>query len=151
MAGKFLSFRIRPNNITDQLRIWRQVSTPAHFNRAMNNIGRESVKILKQHTPVRTGRLRNSIRILNKTPGKGIDLRSGILIGSNLQYGRYIDQGTKASTGRYVPVLGRRVSTGVHPGIRARNFVQAARVPIEERARMIIEEFQKDWRKSLRV
>ena len=149
--AKFLSFRIRPNNLSDQLRRWRQVTTPAHFNRAMDKIGREGVRILKQHTPVRTGRLRNSIRILKKTPAKGIDLRTGIQIGSTLQYGRYVDQGTKASTGRYVPVLGRKITTGVHPGIRARNFVQAARIPIEERARMIIEEFQKDWRKSLRV
>jgi len=151
MTNKFLSFRIRPNNITNQLRLWRTVAAPAHFNRAMDKIGREGVRILKTHTPIRTGRLRNSIRILNKIPAKGVDLRSGILIGSRLQYGRYVDQGTKASTGRFVPVLGRRVSTGVHPGIRARNFVQAARVPIEERARMILEDFQKDWGKSLRV
>jgi hypothetical protein len=117
----------------------------------MDRVGIESVKILKLHTPIRTGLLRRSMGVLNKQPGKGLDLRSGLKIGSPLQYGSFVDQGTKSSSGRFVPILGRRVTTGTHPGVRPRNFVQAARVPIEEKARMILEEYEKEWRKSLRV
>jgi len=118
----------------------------------MGKVERESVTILKKYTPVSTGKLRNSMRSLSKTPaGQGIDLRSGIKIGSMLPYANYVDQGTNSSQGRYVPVLGRRITTGTHPGVRARNYVQAAIPKIEERTRMILERFEKDWRKGLRL
>lgn len=147
----FLTFNIRPKNVVNQLVQWRRIAGPEVFNRAMDKVGQEGVRILKLHTPIKTGLLRRSMGILNKQPGKGLDLRSSIKIGSHLDYGRFVDEGTKPSSGRFVPVLGRRIRTGTHPGVRPRNFVQRATTPIEEKARMLLEQYEKAWREKLRV
>jgi hypothetical protein len=143
--------RINPRNSVELLTLWRKSTSASVFNRAISKIERMSIKELKLRTPVRTGRLRNSMTTLLKTPSKGIDLRSGLKIGSRLPYGKFVDQGTKRSSGRYVPVLGRRVKTGSHPGVRARNFVQASKPIIEEKSKMILEQFMKEWRSKLRL
>lgn len=151
MTNKFLSIRVTPSNFNHLLKQWRVSDSRKTFNQILDKIGKQSITILKRHTPVSTGRLRNSMQVLSKNNASGIDLRSGIKIGSTLPYATWVDQGTKASPGRYVPVLGRRVTTGTHPGVRPRHYVEAAIPNIEERTRMLLERYEKDWRRSLRL
>jgi len=70
---------------------------------------------MRQEAPVRTGTLRDSIRI-PPTP-------SGYRVGPTHPKAIMIEQGTRPSRGKYVPKLGRRIKRGFHPGTRANPFV----------------------------
>jgi hypothetical protein len=153
MSNKFLTFRMSPSNAVEKLAQWRSLVSKSEFKKAINKIERDGIKILKSKTPVRTGRLRNSMTTIKKDSisGGGIDLRSGIVIGSRLPYANYVDQGVKQSSGRYVPALGRRITTGIHPGFRPRNFVSAAKPLIDESMKRTLEKFTSDWGRKLRL
>jgi hypothetical protein len=83
-------------------------------------------------------------------------MRSNIQVGTNLPYGKFIDQGPAPSEGRFVPVLGRRLITpgpgfGSHPGVRARNFISATKLEMDVKIGGMIAKFLNDWRRGLRL
>lgn len=153
MSNKFLTFRMNPSNAVAKLANWRSLVSKNEFKTAIDKIERDGIRILKSKTPVRTGRLRNSMTTIKKSSvsGGGLDLRTGVVIGSRLPYANYVDKGVKESSGRYVPALGRRITTGIHPGFRARNFVSAAKPLIEENMKKTLEKFTTEWGRKLRL
>ena len=153
MSNKFLSLRLRPGNAISRLVKWRTVQAREQLDQLMGKYEEFGIKTLKKYTPVKSGRLRNSITTIEKkkTSSGNIDMRSGITIGSRLPYGNFVDKGTKSSTGRYVPVLGRRISTGTHPGVRARNFTAVANKKIQSEGNRMFDQFGRNWRRSLRL
>ena len=44
-------------------------------------------------------------------------------VGTNVKYGRFLEEGTRSTPGRYVPKIGKRISTGTHPGIKPRPWM----------------------------
>ena len=149
--GKFFVLKIDPkdfatrfqkvkNNYSDQSRTLMEKS--ADF----------AAKVFKESVPVRTGRLRNSIRVMKKTSSRGFaDLRYGIEIGTPLNYYRFIDQGTRASPGRYVPFLGKRLIAeqggfGFHPGIKAQNITTSVQARVERDIGVNLEKTLRSWR-----
>ena len=95
------------------------------FIKQITKLQGDALRIVKRSAPIRTGRLRDSFKSNKK-------IRKSPLVGtievfSNLPYARFVDEGTKASPGRYVPEIDRRLTIsriGIHPGIRATNFLK---------------------------
>ena len=99
---------------------------PKFYDKFVKEIGNEAVRIMKTHTPIRTGAMRNSVKLNSKKTKRGrASLKANFTVGPTMFYSRFVDKGTKASTGRFVPQLGRRISMGTHPGVAARNFTES--------------------------
>lgn len=101
--------------------------------RELTEAGRQVVNRAKVLAPVRTGRLRSSIRA---EPPRIFSLRGSLTVGSDLEYAGFVNDGTRPhqikprrSGGvlRFV-VGGRVVYARVvnHPGTRARPFLDRA-------------------------
>jgi hypothetical protein len=45
------------------------------------------------------------------------------MVGTNVAYGKWLELGTHSSKGRFVKKLGRRISKGVHPGMKRRPWM----------------------------
>jgi len=87
--------------------------------------------------PYRTGRLKSSIQV------KVGDMEA--TVGPTVDYAPYLEYGTRASPGRYVPAIGKRLvnpahpSFGMHPGIKPQPFVEPTRVEMEAFGRRVAE------------
>ena len=108
----------------------------------------EAKEIVKRKIPIRTGRTRRSItarRELNVNTTSGriiISSRSGVL--------KFLDKGTKPSPGRFIPILGRRIRTGTHPGIRGLNIIANAKKDIENLSKKSIKDMKRAFKKSVK-
>lgn len=114
----------------------------------MLDFQRDSKEAFKSVIPVRTGRTRRSVtskRKLNKTRLKG-----EIVISSRSPVIRFLDKGTKPSPGRYVPILGRRIKTGMHPGIRGTNIIDKARKDIDNIGKTSIKNINRQWKRAIK-
>jgi len=79
-----------------------------YYHHGSGNLGNAChVRMLNGSLTVSMGKL---YHIHKHMPGRGKAY-------SIWEYGKYIRDGTKASPGKYVPVLGVRVKTGSHPGV----------------------------------
>ena len=124
------------------------------FNRRVQNaIAYEFLQSLRQHAPVRTGRLRSSIVLLRKGPTIEFGME---------EYGIYVDQGTRphmifprrAKVLRFIPegeaepVFARYVK---HPGIQPTYWIGRATKTAKERLRFRLQQIIKqELRKNLR-
>lgn len=112
----------------------------AELNRTITNAtrtelreaGRQVVNRAKVLAPVRTGRLRSSIRA---EPPRILSLRGSLTVGSDLEYAAFVNDGTRPHEIRprtkqvlKFTVGGRTVYAKVvhHPGTRARPFLDQA-------------------------
>ena len=91
------------------------------------------VRDLKQggYVPFKGGKLKESIRPAF-TP-----LRS--VIQPHKNYAIWVHDGTDPSPGRYVPAIGKRVKTGMHPGIKGVPFMDIA---MQRKKREVEKEFE---------
>lgn len=64
--------------------------------RALEEIGLAAERFAKQETPVDTGRLRNSMTHAISTSEKAV------YVGTNVEYGPYIEMGTRRYKGRHM-------------------------------------------------
>ena len=150
MVKPFISLTIRPRNFTALFRLLTS-DYKKHGRKSADEVAAFAQKTMKALVPVRTGRLRNSIMIFSKTTrGGATDLRSTIRVGSRLSYAGFVDKGTKSSSGRFVPALGRRIHTGTHPGVRPRNFVEKTKVKTDKFVNKSIRKVFKKWARSWR-
>lgn len=88
-----------------------------------------TLDILQKNTPVRTGKLKRSE--IRNVFGKRATVQS------TSGYGGFVNDGIRPSPGRFVPAIGKRIRTGMHPGFRGRHFKERT---IDE-ANPIIKEF----------
>lgn len=112
----------------------------AQLNRVMTNASREELREASRQVvnrakvlaPVRTGRLRSSIRA---EPPRIFSLRGSVKVGSDLEYAAFVNDGTRPHTIRprtkqvlRFQVGGRVVFAKVvnHPGARANPFLDRA-------------------------
>jgi len=106
---------------------------------------------MRNVVPMALGNLRNSIDIFKReTAGGETDIRSKVIVGSDLYYASFVDKGTKPSPGRFVPVLGRRLVTkrpgfGMHPGIKPANFIDKTNDRVNEYVGRKIDELLNRW------
>jgi len=145
------AFRVKiiPRNITRRLGKARNQLRP-RIQAMVLDLGNFGVVTMRSLVPVKTGRLRASVTMLSKSSGSGIDLRSSVKIGSNLPYAAAQDLGAKASEGRFVPVLGRRITTGTHPGFPGTGFSAETQRRILAKADIAIEKMFKQWKQDIR-
>jgi hypothetical protein len=153
-----LNFRVEltPRDIKSHLTKFQTNIPRRELDTFMRRIAKETEITMKKKVPVRSGKLRNSIKTITRDTKSGqVDLRSKIQVGTRLPYARYIDQGTKSSPGRYVPFLGRRLVVnrpgfGLHPGVRGRNFLRDTKREMDGKSRDMINDFVKSWGEKLR-
>lgn len=78
------------------------------LEQALISIGMTAETYAKDGCPVDTGRLRNSIT-------HDYDSRS-VAIGTNVEYGKWVELGHHQEAGRFVPKLGKRLVRDFVPG-----------------------------------
>ncbi len=74
----------------------------------------------KRNSPVDKGRMKASIS--QKVSERALE--GEVAVG--VKYRIYVHEGTKPSPGRYVPAIGKRIKTGMHPGQKANPFLRNA-------------------------
>jgi len=121
------------------------VALPGKMKREIDDFASEIAvggrRAVKKHVPVRTGRLRESIKsgVVSRVSGSAIPEKV-VVIYSDSSYWHHVVFGTEPSHGRYVPAIGKRLVTGVrvlasgfiqtgmdigiHPGIRPNRFFE---------------------------
>lgn len=155
-AGRKGAVTISPRDFRRRMVRLLRSDYPKLYDRFVNEISEEAVRIMKTLVPVRSGRLRDSVMIRKKSKkGGGADRRANIEIGPTVFYGRYVDQGTQPSSGRYVPELGRRLTSGMHPGIKGRFFTDATAREIGPKindfySRFSMRPFKKRWGRKIK-
>ena len=88
-------------------------------------MGAHGFHFMRGIAPRRTGRLVESIQ----TEGS----ESRMVVGPTVHYAPFVEYGTRASPGRYVPAIGKRLVDaslpyfGWHPGIEGQHFVDKTR------------------------
>ena len=149
MAKPRFKVTIVPKNISAQLGMARRRLRP-RVRQLVTELANFGVTTMKTLVPIRSGRLRDSIKVMGKSAGGGFDLRSTVFIGSNLPYAAAQDTGSRPSSGRYVPVLGRRIQSGRHPGIKGRDFSRETTRRILEKSTSATQRMISRWRGDLR-
>ncbi len=149
MARQAFRVRITPRDIRKSLGRARKQLRP-HVQKMVKELADFGVSTMRANVPVRTGRLRTSIRILSRSSSGGFDLRSSIFIGSILPYAAAQDIGAKPSSGRYVPDLGRRISSGRHPGFKGRNFSAITQRALLDKSRVAIDKLVAKLKRDVR-
>ncbi len=131
---KFFSIKINPRNFEGKLKFIEKSLLPI-FKQTTDQVANSAVIRMKaiiksSYIRQRTGTLINSVGIIRKiTASGGTSLRSRVLVGATARHASYHDGGTKPSSGRFVPFLGRKLITkrggfGIHPGVRAIKFTE---------------------------
>ncbi len=87
--------------------------------RNFRGTSRRALDIVKASTPVHSGNLKKSIKVLSHRIYTKKD--NGVIaveftIGSNLDYAEYPSRLVYPSQGRYVRAIQKRIKLGVHPG-----------------------------------
>ena len=104
-------------------RAWKEKTEAfkAAVRRALEEVGALIKDEMQGNAPFRTGALRSSIQVQVE------DTRA--LIGPTVKYAPYVEFGTQASPGRYVPAIAKRLVNpalphfGMHPGIKGQYYV----------------------------
>lgn len=89
------------------------------YQNIVRRAGLRAVEVMKRLSSHKTGRLRNSIQLKIEP----LNARVGPTVG----YATYLEHGTRASPGRYVKAIGKRLVNpprGMHPGIKPHPFVK---------------------------
>ena len=152
MAPGFFVLKVTPSNFASRFTKVRN-SYNSKSREAIDSIAEYAKLTWQLAVPVKTGKLRNSIQVKSKKTTLGVtDLRSEIIIASSVPYFDYIDRGTKESPGRYVPVLGKRLTNfpdsadfGFHPGIVARNITDGVQRKIEKETGIRLNKMLRSW------
>lgn len=97
-------------------RVRRKIDSGAvktELEKTGKNVGAQSLKILKNNTPVDTGGLRQSWTAEGPNyAGKAWTIK---LI-NNAEYASFVEEGHRQTPGRYVPAIGKRLVASWVPG-----------------------------------
>ncbi len=145
----FVVVTMKPRNLGIKLSNFDR-KVRKHYRRFVESTVEFTKLTMKDLVPVNTGRLRESIIVIQKNIADGgTDLRSNAIVGSLLRYASFVDKGTKPSSGRYVPFLGRRLTTGIHPGTPPAGFIQGTKDRVDQildlKGKSLIRTIQRDF------
>ena len=89
------------------------------------NTKRIMIEILKHKAPKDTGKFASTIRSYRETVRKsnGVNYHR-FVVGPTAPNSIFIIRATKASPGRYVPAIRKRIKSGMHPGTAANPFLE---------------------------
>lgn len=102
---------------------WKKVTKDFEkdFRQIVKKVESRGLKFVRRNVPVSTGRLRDSFRSTSKINSR---LEGRVTISSPLRYAEFVNRGTAPSLGAYIPILDRRIRTGVHPGIIGTRYLE---------------------------
>ncbi len=101
-------------------------------------ISRKVVSILKSEAPVRTGRFRESIKVLSSIKQPGDNFTALEVIGPTAPHSKFVVRRTKASPGGYIPAIDARIKSGNHPGTKANRIIHRSINTINAEAQRIL-------------
>ena len=94
-TSKTASVVISPRDFRVKMQQILKTDYAKFYDRFVDEISEEGVRIMKTLAPIRSGTLRNSIKVkIKQKKGGGADRRANVTIGPTVFYGRYVDQGT---------------------------------------------------------
>lgn len=106
------------DKLTVDIERLRQGSSVRWPKEILDTAGEMMKDSIVDEAPGRTGELKDSVRVETTK-----DTRT-VIVGA--PHGRFVNDGTGPSPGRYVPAIGRRLvrgtNIGMHPGTRATHF-----------------------------
>jgi len=114
---------VHPKNLGSKLQRWQYRDIPNYTNLLFEKVIIQTLAIMKEEAPVKTGRLRESIQIKTKQKHGTRDRRYKVSIGPTAYYAKFVEKGTAPSMGRFVAAIEKRVRWGMHPGTRANPFI----------------------------
>ncbi len=104
----------------------------------IERISRSVVTILKSEAPVRTGRFRESIKVLQAIRRPGDNFTALEVIGPTAPHSKFVVRRTKASPGGYIPAIDARIKSGNHPGTKANRIIHRSINKINAEAQRIL-------------
>jgi len=105
----------------------------------VSRIEKMAVRVLKRAAPVKTGRFKNSIRVVQSARRESSGVFQGFVkIMPTALHSMFVIKRTKASPGVYVPKFDARSRFGRHPGTKSNNFISANKPLIIQQAQGII-------------
>lgn len=106
----------------------------------INRIQNATLKILKRAAPFKSGRFRNSIRIVESSRRESGGIFQGFVkIKPTAPHSKFVIKKTRPSQGAYVPSLHKRIKFGQHPGTASNNFISANKPLIIKKAQAIVD------------
>ncbi len=106
----------------------------------INRIQKMTLRVLKRAAPVKTGKFRNSIRIVESSKRESSGIFQGFVkIKPTAPHSKFVIKKTRPSQGAYVPAIKKRIKFGQHPGTRANNFISASKPSIIQKAQAIVD------------
>ena len=126
-------------DLSEFLRVWKEKTDALKeaIRRGLEEAGALAKSEIESRAPVRTGALRSSVVV---------DVEGNTAtVGPAATYAPYVEFGTRASPGRYVPAIGKRLVNpslphfGMHPGIRATHFVEQSALASEPQIEAVFE------------
>ena len=155
-SGRRAQVIISPKNFVKIISTLFSKNYGPKYEMFITKVANDTVKTMKEHVPIRTGRLRDSIRVsVRRTQGGNVDKRATVQVGPTVGYARFVDRGTASSPGRFVPELGRRITTGRHPGIPASGFTEKTANDMNDKMpgifqKSLLRPWRRDWKRRLR-
>jgi len=107
----------------------------------VNKIQRMALRVMKKKAPVKSGKFKNSIRIVDsKRRESGGIFQGFVKIMPTAAHSKYVIKKTSPSQGTYVPVLKKRIKFGMHPGTKANDFITLSRIEIIQKTQTIVDD-----------
>ena len=126
-------------DLSEFQRVWKEKTDAFKeaIRRGLEEAGALVKSEIESRASVRTGALRSSVVV---------DVEGNAAkVGPTATYSPYVEFGTRASPGRYVPAIERRLVNptlphfGMHPGIRATHFVEQSALASEPQIEAVFE------------
>ena len=151
---KFATIKVTPPTavIKGRLNNWQYNTVPQVIETHYNRILQDTVNIMKQEAPHRTGALKNSIAIKVKTTSGGKrDKRYHGRVGPSVSYAHFVERGTGPSPGAFIASIQKRVRVGQHPGTPRNPFIQRTMNRIESIANRTANKIGSDAKTRFRL
>ena len=133
MSSVKISSNIRPRETEAFSRL--SIKNKAIIKRIQNR----GLRIAKTLAPVKSGRFRNGIRIVeSKSRQASGEFKGFVKIMATAPHSIFVLRRTRPSQGAYVPVLNARIKFGNHPGTKANPMFKETRERIRIEAQQIL-------------
>ena len=128
---------------------WKTVTRgfQKRYKEVVKQVERKGLKFVRFNVPVSTGRLRDSFTSHSSVTAQ---MKGKVVIESPLDYAKFMNQGTAPSLGAYIPRLGRRIRTGIHPGVRGTRYLEKTGVQMQRETNTRLKRLNKDVNKLVK-
>ena len=121
--NKPVRITVNPKNLGTKFHAFQYNDIPNFTDQLFERTIRKALSIMRGEVPVKSGRLKESIQVKEKSKHGVRDRRYKVEVGPTAFYAKFVEKGTRPSPGKFVPAIEKRVKVGMHPGIASNPFV----------------------------